>query len=51
MFYGRMPDLEHKVALIQATREMMQGFLDSMEELETDALYQLRENEEFKQPE
>lgn len=40
-FYNRMPDIEHKIALIQATREMMSGFLDALEELETDALYQL----------
>jgi hypothetical protein len=36
-----MPDLEHKVALIQATREMMNGFLESIEILETEALFLL----------
>jgi hypothetical protein len=40
-FYERMPDLEHKVALIQATREMMNGFLESIEILETEALFLL----------
>lgn len=47
-FYQRMPDLEHKVILIQATREMMNGFLDSIAEIESDALNQLGET---KQPE
>lgn len=42
-FYRQMPDLEHKVALIQATREMMRGFLDSIETLETEALFELGE--------
>jgi len=36
MFYQRMPDLEHKVALIEATRQMMLGFLDTIEQLECD---------------
>jgi len=49
-FYVRMPDLEHKVALIEATKEMMNGFLTTIEELETEALFQLRQ-EEAKQPE
>jgi len=38
-----MPDLEHKVALIQATREMMNSFLDNLETLETEALFLLNE--------
>lgn len=41
MFYRRMPDDEHRMALIQATREMMQGFLDAIEEIELDALNNL----------
>lgn len=46
MFYHRMPDLEHKVALIQATREMMTGFLDALEEIETDAMNNLEESKQ-----
>lgn len=45
MFYVRMPDLQHKVALIQATREMMNGFLDTIETLEQEALFELRSEE------
>lgn len=41
MFYLRMPDDEHRLAFILATREMMLGFLDAIEAIETDALNNL----------
>lgn len=50
MFYIRMQDLEHKIALIQSTREMMEGFLSTIEELETEALLNLPPIEEEKTP-
>lgn len=46
MFYGRMPDDEHRLAFILATREMMQGFLDAIEAIEIDALNNLPETKE-----
>jgi len=45
MFYMRMPDLEHKMALIAATREMMEGFLSTLEELEIDPISDLNVEE------
>lgn len=52
MYYQRMPDDEHKMAFIAATREMMEGFLSALEEIETDPLNNLPfMDEETKQPE
>lgn len=41
MFYLRCPDIEHKQALIEATKEMMLGFLDAIEQIETEPLNNL----------
>lgn len=45
-FYVRQPDLEHKLILIQSTREMLIGFLASIEEMESEAMFMLRDEEE-----
>lgn len=44
--YSSMPDIEDKVVLIEATREMVQGFLDALETIETDPLNNLPPIEE-----
>lgn len=48
MFYLRMPDWEHQVVLIESTREMMLGFLSTLEELECEPLNNLEPIEEEK---
>jgi len=45
-FYERMPDEEHKMSFIFATREMMLSFLDTLEMLETEPLNNLPLEEE-----
>lgn len=39
--YTNMPNIEDKVILIEATREMVQGFLDALEAIETEPLNNL----------
>lgn len=46
MFYIRCPDIEHKTALIEATKEMMMGFLDAIESIETEPLNNMELGEE-----
>lgn len=43
MLYRQMPDDEHRLAFILATREMLLGFLDAIEAIEIDALNNLPE--------
>jgi hypothetical protein len=47
-FYLRMPDDEHRLAFIIATREMMVDFLQQIEEIELDASNNLPPIEEEK---
>lgn len=48
-FYERLPDAEHRMIFIISTREMMQGFLDTLEILETEPLNNLTPIDEEKQ--
>lgn len=45
MFYHRLPDDEHRLAMVQHTRELLSTFMDYMEEWECDALNNLRTEE------
>lgn len=51
MFYARMPDIEHKVAFVLATKEMMNGFLEALEEIEGDPMNNLEPIQETKEEE
>lgn len=49
MFYRRLPDDEHKMSFILATKEMMEGFLDTLEEIEFEPMNNLTPIQEEKE--